>query len=73
MNISEQKLDNVLAVLRYYTEDDTFVTSDDALLDFDPLMPGQTSPFKVYTRDNPLIKKGRLTFSHLMGGAIRTK
>lgn len=72
-NISDQKLDNVLAVLRYYTADYTFVTSDDALIDYNPIMPGQTSPFKVYTTDNPLIKSGGLSFRHLMGGAISVK
>ncbi|MDP2950428.1 MAG: hypothetical protein Q8P22_12935 [Chloroflexota bacterium] len=71
-NVGTTSINNVEAVVSYYTESDTFVTSDSALIEYDPLLPGQTSPFKVLTRDNPAISKGRVTFKQLFGATIPT-
>lgn len=72
-NISNSKLEHVTAVVTFRTEDGTLVKTDDALIDYDPLMPGQTSPFKVLSTENPAIKKLSLGFKHLLGGEIKYK
>lgn len=69
-NISGSRLENVLAVVSYYTEDDTFVKSADALIDYNPILSGQTSPFEVITTDNPAITRFRISFKFLFGGTI---
>ncbi len=70
-NISNSKLEHVLAVVTFRTENGTLVKTDDALINYDPLMPGQSSPFKVLTTENPAIKKLSLGFKHLLGGEIK--
>ncbi|MCK4427347.1 MAG: FxLYD domain-containing protein [candidate division Zixibacteria bacterium] len=69
-NISEEKLENVVAVFSVYDANGEFITSDNALIEYDPLLPEQTSPFKVMVKDNPAIEKGEIGFKHLLGGCI---
>jgi len=40
------------------------------LIDFDPILPGQTSPFKVLTTHNPAITKGSISFKYILGAQI---
>jgi hypothetical protein len=72
-NISNVKLENVVAVVSFRTEDGTLVKTDDALIDYDVLMPGQTSSFEVLTTENSAIKKLGLSFKQLFGSQIPTK
>ena len=72
-NISNESLENVMAVVEYYTSDGTFVKSDDALIDYNPILPNQTSPFEVITTDNPAIKRYSVSFKFLFGGTIPTE
>ena len=69
-NLTGEPMENVMAVVSYYDDQDNFVTSDDALIEYDPILPGQVSPFEVMTRNNPAIKTGRLEFKVLFGGTI---
>jgi len=69
-NISGERLEHVVAVVTYYTADGTFVTSDDALIDYDPILPNQISPFDVITTYNPAIEKASIEFKFLFGGEI---
>jgi hypothetical protein len=69
-NISGESLKNVEAVVSFYTKDGTFVKSDNALIEYNPILPGQTSPFKVISSDNPAMKTARVEFKHLFGGTI---
>jgi uncharacterized protein YgiM (DUF1202 family) len=71
-NVSERSLKNVTAVVTFKARDGTFITSDDALIDYNPLLPGQTSPWKVLTPYNPAMKKAYVEFKTLFGGTIRT-
>ena len=64
---------NVQAVVIYKTSDGTFITSDSALIDFNPLLPGQTSPFSVITRYNPLMATASIQFKMLLGGTIEVQ
>ncbi len=71
-NISDTNIENLEAVATYFTSTDTFITSDGALIEYDPIMPGQKSPFKVLTRYNPAISNCRIAFKQLSGGAVES-
>lgn len=73
-NISDTSLENVEVVAVALTEDGTQITSDSALIEYNPILPGQTSPFKAHMTYNPAMAKcGVLSFKELMGGTIQTK
>lgn len=71
-NISANAMDGVMAVATYRTKSGEFVTSDDALIEYQPILPNQTSPFSVMTRNNPEISGCEVAFKKIMGGAIPT-
>jgi len=72
-NISGVNLESIEAVVQYYDDNDNFVKSDSALIDYNPILAGQTSPFSVITTDNPAIKRYSVTFKYLFGGTLPTK
>lgn len=72
-NISGQSMENVEIVASFYDSYDTFIKSADAMIDYNPILPGQTSPFKAMTSTNPAIKKASVQFKFLFGGRILTK
>jgi hypothetical protein len=72
-NISDRSLENVQAVVEFYAEDKSFITSDDSLIEYKPLLPGQTSPFKVYASWNPRMTTANIDFKKLFGGSIYWK
>jgi hypothetical protein len=72
-NLSGRSLENVAVDVSWYTKDDRFITSDDALIEYNPLLPGQTSPFKSLVRSNPEMSKYTVSFKKLFGGSIRMK
>jgi hypothetical protein len=72
-NISDNAIKGVMAVSTWYGQDDTFIKSDSAMIDFDPIMPGQTSPFKTISRGNPAMSKFSVTFKQILGGQIATR
>lgn len=69
-NLTKGKLENVEAVVSFYDNDRNMITSDDALLKYTTLLPGQTSPFKVIARYNPAIRAAQLEFKELLGGPL---
>lgn len=69
-NISGQKFQNVEALVEFYTEDKKFIKSDSALIEYNPIMPGQISPFKVITTHNPLIKAANINFKIMFGQSL---
>lgn len=72
-NISEKSLKNVEAVVSWYAKNGDFITSDSALIEYNPLLPGQVSPFTVVTGYNPAMERATVEFKELMGGAISYK
>jgi len=72
-NISDEPLKNVEALATFYASDDTLVTSDSSLIEYSPILPGQTSPFNVMERTNPAIKKVGIEFKTLFGRTITVK
>ena len=71
-NISSNSLNNVEAVVRQYDKDDNFIRYDVATIEYNPIMPGQTSPFKVIGKDDPRIAKYSIYFQFTDGGQIET-
>ena len=72
-NISDKSLDNVEAIVNFLDAKGNFVKFDDALIEYNPILSDQTSPFSVMTTDNPMIEKINIDFKYLMGGTIPTK
>lgn len=72
-NISLVSLDAIEAVVQFYDGNGKFVKSDSALIDYNPILAGQTSPFSVITTDNPEIKRYSVIFKYLFGGTLPTK
>jgi hypothetical protein len=72
-NISGSSLKSVAAVATFYDKDEGFITSDDALIDYNPIMPGQVSPFSVLEHYNPAMRSATVEFKYLMGGTIPTR
>ena len=70
-NLTDQNLDNVMAVVTWLTDEDQFVTTDEALINFNPVLPGQTSPFEVMSQTNPAMSRFRVEFKTLFGGTLR--
>jgi tetratricopeptide (TPR) repeat protein len=71
-NISDQSLRNVEAVVSYYDRNENFITSSSALIDFNPILAGQTSPFSTMETYNPAMRTASIQFKYLMGGTIPT-
>lgn len=71
-NISNLKLKNVQAIVTWYDKNGGMITSSSALIEYNPILPGQTSPFKVMKTANPAMQKAGVDFSHLLGGTIKT-
>jgi len=72
-NISDKPLDGVMVVGTAYTETQEFVKSEDALIDYNPILVGQTSPFEIIMTGNPAIARCNIDFKELFGGTIPTK
>lgn len=67
-NVSNRKLEHVEAVGTFRTKSGELVKSSDSLIDYNPIMPGQTSPFSTGTSDNPQMERCELGFKFLLGG-----
>lgn len=72
-NISDKSLENVTVVGSTYTEGGEFINSSDAIIDYNPILAGQTSPFTAMMTLNPAMSKCDISFKELMGGTIKTK
>ena len=71
LNVSEQPLENVEAVATFYDAKGEFVTSDNAVIDYNPILPAQKSSYKVIVTYNPAMRQGGVEFKYLGGGSIR--
>lgn len=69
-NISAQAIKNVEAETTFYDESGNVVKTTSALLQLNPILPGQTSSYETMDTDNPAIKREKTSFSILMGGSV---
>ena len=72
-NISGSTLENVVAVVSTYNDDQDFITSESALIEYTTLLPSQISPFEVMVDYNPAMVRYKVVFKHLLGEAIPTR
>ena len=70
-NISNQSLKNVKVVATWLDKNGGFIKSDDAIVEYNPILPGQTSPFKTMSSTNPAMSKYTVEFKTLFGGTLR--
>jgi len=69
-NISSKPLDDVVAILNIYDKQNNFIKSDHALIDYRPILPGQSSPFKVMASYNPAMDTAFIDFKTFSGGTL---
>jgi hypothetical protein len=69
-NISNAPIEKVEVVGTFRTADATFVKTAEALIEYQPLLSGQTSPFDALDYDNPAILKAEISFKVFWGGRI---
>ena len=58
------------AVAVFKSENGELITSTSSIIEYNPIMPGQTSPFKVMAGYNPRMKSAGLDFKFLIGAHI---
>lgn len=71
-NISSAPIENVQAIAIFSDANGDFITSANALIDYRPILPGQSSPFKVMKSENPAMKSARIEFKQFAGGELKT-
>jgi hypothetical protein len=72
-NLSKKPLESVMAVTTWYDKQGAFIKTAEALIDFNPILPGQTSPFKTITSGNPAMSKYTVEFKHIFGRTIESR
>jgi hypothetical protein len=72
-NLTDHPIDNIVAVGGFYDGAGGFIKSDQAMIAYQPLMPGQTSPYKVITIGNPEIRRCTIAFKTFWGGTLSTE
>jgi len=69
-NLSVAAVKNIVAVATVRTSDGTFVKSANALIEYQPLMAGQVSPFTIIDTGNPSIQTAELSFRMFFDGSM---
>lgn len=72
-NITDAPIRRIEAVVTWLDKGGGFITSDSAMIKFDPILPGQTSPFRITTTRNPAMSKYRVEFKQILGGTISVR
>ena len=72
-NISMDSISQVQAVASFSDSKGNFISSQSTLIEFDPIVPDQISPFRVMVPWNPVMKQMKLDFKKLMGATIQFK
>jgi hypothetical protein len=72
-NVSGARLENVEVVIEWADANGTLQSSDEALIDYNPILPDQESPWKTIGSYNPALGRFRVRFKDLLGGTILTR
>jgi hypothetical protein len=72
-NISKVSLENVEVVIEWIDAAGVPQASDEALIDYNPILPGQQSPWSTIGTYNPALTQYRVRFKELLGGTILTR
>jgi hypothetical protein len=69
-NNSKKDLRDVEAVATFYDKDNKYITHSSALIEYNPILSSQTSPFRIIEKYNPAIANVNLEFKFLSGDKI---
>lgn len=69
-NETNAPISNLMVVSLHYSSDQQLIRSDSGMVDYNPIMPGQTSPFKTMGTLNPMMRTCRIGFKQMFGGAV---
>lgn len=69
-NRTNVPMDRLMVVALFSSSNGEFIKSADAMVDYQPLMPGQTSPFMALTSDNPMMRNCEVQFKEMFGGVV---
>lgn len=69
-NISKKSYDHVEAVANFSDAKGNFITTEDALINYNPILPDQVSPFKIPVPWNPAFKNLKVEFKQIMRGKL---
>jgi len=69
-NISSEPLENVVAVVTWFTQAGDFVIFDEALIELRPILSGETSLFRMLTSTDPTMATFTVSFKEFFGGSI---
>ena len=69
-NISGEPLENINVVILWYDDAGTPISSDLGLISYNPILPGQQSPWAIMREHNPAITTFRIEFKEFFGGTI---
>jgi hypothetical protein len=72
-NVSGVSLENVEVVIEWVDSSGIPQSSDDALIDYNPVLSGQESPWNTIGTYNPALRRFRVMFKDLLGGTILTR
>lgn len=72
-NISKKSYDHVQAVVSFSDAKGNFITTESLLIDYNPILPDQVSPFKIPVPWNPAFKNVSVEFKQMMRGKIEHK
>jgi hypothetical protein len=70
-NISSRPLDGVMTVVIWYDANNVPQSEDTSFVDYQPILPGQSSPWSTFGRANPALNSFRVQFKEFAGGTIR--
>lgn len=72
-NISESSIQNLMIVVSFFNKKNQFVTFSESFVEYKPLMPGQTSPFRIMDSFNPEMATPVPEFREYGGNVIAFK
>lgn len=69
-NVSFEPLQRIAVVTTWYDASGSMITSDASIIEYDPILARQTSPFSTISRWNPSMSSYKVEFKRLGGGTI---
>lgn len=69
-NLTDKPMRSVAVVISWVDANGVIQTADDSLIDYNPILPGQESPWDTIGQDNPALTRFRVSFKELLGGTI---
>lgn len=71
-NTTDEKFEALFVIMTFYDSAGEVVKTSEAVVDFNPLLPGQTSPFTVIDTNNPAIESATVAFKTVFGRRVNS-